>query len=229
MTRDREEKIMMLAYGELGEAEARQVLSWVETDPEARRVYETYGLAASATKTLPAPPPHQLSAERLREAILDRQLSRPAYRPFAFGGAALAGLGCLFALAVIFNGPAPSDEVATNADTNKPEAMISNPIDSSDNPDFVVPTVAQEDTEPQLAPEKPRAKRTPPPKDLVASTESQPNLPSASMQPIEGGIVALSADSANYDIVLIAPSEDNLEGVSDAKEVRSLANVALGG
>lgn len=69
-----EELIIRYAYGELEDHEIPFAEGLISSSAEARRLFELYSLAKAGTKALAQPPSPQLSAERLREAILSREI-----------------------------------------------------------------------------------------------------------------------------------------------------------
>lgn len=76
-----EDDLAMLAFGELPEVEAAPLRQIIEKDPEAARVYASYREMAGGLKLLPVPE-HQLSTERLRDAILNQDLKQRSKAPF---------------------------------------------------------------------------------------------------------------------------------------------------
>lgn len=66
--------LLRLAFGELSAEEARAVEAHAAADPSARRELQACQDLRASLQHLPPPPPDNLSAERLRAAILDREL-----------------------------------------------------------------------------------------------------------------------------------------------------------
>ena len=94
----RKDDLLRLAFGELNDDAARAVEAGA--DAAERAELETFRDLRRGLQHLPPPPPDGLSAERLRAAILDRELrARP--RAFAWGPALLAPAACAALAAVL--------------------------------------------------------------------------------------------------------------------------------
>lgn len=73
-----EDEIAKLAFGDFTAAEAASARKSVDSDPEASALFAEYASLAGDLRRLPVPE-HQLSTERLRDAILNQNLKpRPA-------------------------------------------------------------------------------------------------------------------------------------------------------
>lgn len=73
MKNRQEEDILRLAFGDVSGPEAEQIRKVVENDPEAGKLFASYRGLSEGLRRMPVPE-HQLSTERLRNAILDRNL-----------------------------------------------------------------------------------------------------------------------------------------------------------
>lgn len=78
MNRKLDEKLIELAFGDLPEEEATRVVGEASQDPEAARALQDYRDMRDGLRKLSDIPPHQLSNERLRAAILNRGAAKPA-------------------------------------------------------------------------------------------------------------------------------------------------------
>jgi len=77
-----EEKLAQLAFGDLSPEEAAQVEAQVARNPEASRALSEYRDMCGGLRSLAAVPEHQLSNERLRNAILTQGLrAKPVEQP----------------------------------------------------------------------------------------------------------------------------------------------------
>lgn len=86
-----EEKLAQLAFGDISSEEAARIEAQVHKNPEAARRLAEYRDMRGGLRAMADVPEHQLSNERLREAILARGLNsqpvedRPARRGFGAG------------------------------------------------------------------------------------------------------------------------------------------------
>lgn len=86
-----EEKLAQLAFGDMSSEEAARIEAQVQKNPEAARHLAEYREMRGGLRAMADIPDHQLSNERLREAILARGLNsqpvedRPARRGFGAG------------------------------------------------------------------------------------------------------------------------------------------------
>ena len=80
MNKRLEEKLAMLAFGDMSSEEMTRLEHEVMGDPEAMRALQDYRGMRSGLKALGDIPEHQLSSERLRHAVLNRGL-QPKSRP----------------------------------------------------------------------------------------------------------------------------------------------------
>lgn len=77
-----EEKLAQLAFGDLSPEEAAQVEAQVSRNPEASQALADYRDMCGGLRSLAAVPEHQLSNERLRNAILTQGLrAKPEEKP----------------------------------------------------------------------------------------------------------------------------------------------------
>lgn len=94
----RDDDLLRLAFGELDE-KAKQAVE-ARADALDRAEIDAFRRLHEGLRHMPTPPPDGLSAERLRAAILDRELkARP--KPFAWGPALFAPLALAALAAVI--------------------------------------------------------------------------------------------------------------------------------
>lgn len=128
-----EDDLAMLAFGELPEAEAEPLRQIIEKDPEAASVYATYRDMAGGLKLLPVPE-HQLSTERLRDAILNQDLKQRSKAPFwqwLWGPIAVGAAAYLF-MSFVNSGnrpliPTPGSDKPILVDSGTPDLAQVNP------------------------------------------------------------------------------------------------------
>ncbi|RYG25033.1 hypothetical protein EON82_08650 [bacterium] len=107
--------LLRLAFGELSADAAQAVEAQAAADPAARRELEACRDLRAGLQHLPPPPPDGLSTERLRAAILDRELKtrRPSFVPLAWAPMALAAIAAV----VLFVRPASQSDPTIVAQT----------------------------------------------------------------------------------------------------------------
>lgn len=128
-----EDDLAMLAFGELPEAEAAPLRQIIEKDPEAASVYATYREMAGGLKLLPVPE-HQLSTERLRDAILNQDIKQRSRAPFwqwLWGPIAVGAAAYLF-MSFVNSGnrpliPTPGSDKPILVDTGAPDMADATP------------------------------------------------------------------------------------------------------
>src|SRR5438128_37793 len=99
MRRKLEDKLLMLSFGDLTPEEARQVQSEAAGDPEAQKILQEYQAIRSNLKLLKDVPEDQISAERLRFAILEKGLERKS-APSPYGWLWMPAAVALFAFSL---------------------------------------------------------------------------------------------------------------------------------
>lgn len=118
-----EEKLAQLAFGDLSPEEAALVEAQVARNPEASRALAEYRDMCGGLRSLAAVPEHQLSNERLRNAILTQGLRtkpvEPASKGFGAGWLWMPVAACVlgFGLITLRNKPAGDPQIVmqTNA------------------------------------------------------------------------------------------------------------------
>ncbi len=112
-----EEKLAQLAFGDLSPEEAAQVEAQVARNPEASRALAEYRDMCGGLRSLAAVPEHQLSNERLRNAILTQGLRtkpvEPASKGFGAGWLWMPVAACAlgFGLIMLRNKPAGDPQI----------------------------------------------------------------------------------------------------------------------
>ena len=102
MDRNIEDKIAMLAFGELSEAQAAELRAQIEKNADSAQELRSYEALRSDLRRLKDVPPDQLSKERLQTAILTQGLSpKPVRRAFPWMWAATP-VAMVAALAFLF-------------------------------------------------------------------------------------------------------------------------------
>jgi hypothetical protein len=256
MKRKQEEDLIRLAFGDVEEASSERANRLLEEDAEARRLFAGYAEMREGLKQLHTPE-HQLSTERLRDAILRDGLTKERtggsewrwiLAPFAVAAAAMF-------LTLRFTGDSNILPSSTNGGTvvmgpnaatepSTPELRFA-PSDVSD-----VLAQSEPNASRALAPTSPAATRAEarPRPDLPAPVASRPAQPKPelvasnanltpaeiSMSAIDGALPAGSAAIAlssgmEAPIVLIGAESDEATGANKATEVSSPSNVVIGG
>jgi len=112
-----EEKLAQLAFGDLSPEEAAQVEAQVSRNPEASQALADYRDMCGGLRSLAAVPEHQLSNERLRNAILTQGLrTKPEEKPSKGFGAGwiwmpVAACAMGFALITMRSKPAGDPQI----------------------------------------------------------------------------------------------------------------------
>jgi hypothetical protein len=254
MKRKQEEELIRLAFGDAEPQEAARAQQVLEQDAQAQAKLAQYREIREGLKQL-STPAHQLSTERLREAILQRGLvEKPRFAPWKWSLAPLAAA----AGALLFTLYSAQDPAATPAASGggaitssakglseiretdvSPEEMLRLAKDAAgaalDAPamDTDAPPVVRRES-PRAS--RPRMARAPEPRAAAASVPAEPD----SLTPREisrlaingalpAGALAAGDDSGAEPIVLIGAESDELTGAKRATEVESASNVVIGG
>lgn len=250
-----EDQLAKLAFGELSTSEEAELRRLCESDPEAGKTLEQFQSIRHGLKQLPVTP-HQLSTERLNEAILRQGLRSPAEpslwrwlsAPTWAAAAVLAIWGSwsvysagpvesgltakpLAARSNLSKGPSGSSGMNSNLESALAQAELSAPDQGAIESAHVEPMkVAKAAPPPPISTEKSVrvAKREPSaPADLVYAADQ------LSIDVIENAIVSSAAFAASPDdsepLVIIDEARDETTGASRAKEVTSVSNVVVGG
>lgn len=250
-----EDQLAKLAFGELGPREEAELRRLCETDPEAGKALEQFQSIRHGLKQLPVTP-HQLSTERLNEAILRQGLRSPA-EPSLWRWLSAPAWAAAAVLAIWGSWSIYSADLVESSPSAKPLAARTNlsegPSASSGMDASLENALAQAELS---APEKgaiesarvePKsgAKVSPPPpistEKSVRVAKREPSTPSdlvytadqLSIDVIENAIVSSAAFAASPDdsepLVIIDEARDETTGASRAKEVTSVSNVVVGG
>lgn len=120
MNKKHEEEVIRLAFEDCNEAESVAIRARVGNDPEALKLLDTYSRMRETLREMPVVE-HQLSTERLRDAILNRGLTHeaPPSTPFwrwAWMPAA-AVVGAFLLTNFVPRLPGTSDPILTEAGT----------------------------------------------------------------------------------------------------------------
>lgn len=248
MRRKNEEELIKLAFGDIepkGSEHAKRLLA---EDAEAAKLFAGYSEIREGLKSFKTPD-HQLSTERLREAILKQGLKQKSpVAGWKWTFAPLAVAAAAFFIALRMGGQPTSGPVVTSFDPN-PSSTIEKPIDfNSSNPaPLVVPApevVHPTDRDPAKVASTTRtsgrsnASRVAR-HDRTASASvvvfKAPALSPAdfSRSAIDGalpaGALALNVEPSDESIVIIGSDSDESTGANRATEVSSASNVVIGG
>ena len=247
MRRKNEEELIKLAFGDIEPQGSERAKKMLADDAEAAKLFAGYSEIREGLKSLKTPE-HQLSTERLREAILKQGLKQKG--PLAgwkWTFAPLAVAAAAFLITLRMGGQPTTGPVVTTSDGNS-SGSINRPIDFS--PSNTEPIVVPD---PEVAP--PSVERN---TERVTSTSKTSGRSSASrtarsagasviafrapaLSPadfsrsaIDGalpaGALALSLEtSEEQPIVLIGSESDESTGANRATEVSSASNVVIGG
>lgn len=249
-----EDQLARLAFGELSEREEAELRRACECDPEARKALDQYQTIRHGLKLLPVTP-HQLSTERLNEAILRQGLRNPSEpSPWRWLSAptwaaatvlAIWGAWSIYGAGSFESGPAgkplavrsnlsegtsPNSGMESNLENTLVQAELSAPdAGPVETGSVALTNGAKASPQPPAVAERSArvAKHTPAaPADLVYAVDQ------LSIDVIESAIVS-AADAASWDssepLVIIDEARDETTGASRAKEVTSVSNVVVGG
>lgn len=242
----KKDDLLRLAFGELSADAARAVEAGASADARAE-LASLRDLRASLER-LPTPPPEGLSNDRLRAAILDRELRTRRAAPLAWAWAPLALAA--FAGIVLFARPAPrsAPQIVSMPTVHRDEvALVApdfQPLSSVDFGDAEPPqAAAAPKAAPQAAPaphrrqssrsRKANVERIVPPvvevepqqKDLVAVVQEPETIaapPSALVAPSPGAV------RGDETVVIVSGKRDLGTGAPAATETEA-SNVLVGG
>ncbi|MCW5946500.1 MAG: hypothetical protein KIT74_05660 [Fimbriimonadales bacterium] len=225
-----EEMMIRFAYGELDGHEVTKAEELLATSDEARRIYDIYAIAAGGMKRLPEAPAPQLSSERLREAILSREIRGSGAKPWTWAGTA-ASIVAAGALAVyVF---LPGESTVSPSDSNTvvavrdivdhsssierfEEPVSSAAVESTNDRAAETEIVADKAAPIRKRPQPAASKRTSEPTDSFTSAEvSRPAAAPGNSGELEA-------------VVIISRTSNAIDGTSDATEIVSATDVVLG-
>ena len=247
MRRKNEEELIKLAFGDIEPQGSERAKKMLAEDAEAAKLFAGYSEIREGLKSLKTPE-HQLSTERLREAILKQGLKQKS--PLAgwkWTFAPLAVAAAAFLITLRMGGQPTSGSVVTTSNGNS-SGSIDRPIDfiPSNTEPIVVP--APEVSQPSVERNSERfasasrtsgrssASRTARSASASLIANRLPALSPAdfSRSAIDGalpaGALALNLEtSEEQPIVLIGSESDESTGANRATEVSSASNVVIGG
>ncbi len=217
--------MMLYAYGELSAAEAVLAENLLAESSEARTAYDTYSVAASGVKSLPAPPEQQLSAESLREAILSSEIRSNGRWQWQWIGLASSAVAAVALAIYIFLPDAhkPVDPLSDRVIAEQAEPSGTG-LGAATSP-FLAPPPQPAESTPvvtESAPAKaaPAVRKRTPVKAAVKTVDP----PTRTAPVLEDPTESLDALEA---VVFINPSGSGIDGTSDATELRSPRDVVL--
>lgn len=237
MNKKLEEKLAMLAFGDMAPEEAARLENEMRGDPDAERILEQYRNMRLDLHAMANVPEHQLSTERLRHAILNQGL-KPVSRPrwgwlWMPAAAAVLAVGLVLARGIgsmpglpMSGGPVAS---SNGSDLQFPQPRLENAFAFATASAQIL-SVAK--TEP-AAVVPPRSHRRAPNVDRLAAlrdavNQEFENQMMASISPTPRARDAKNPPSG-APIVLIDGSQDSSTGTLKASEVDSTSNVVVGG
>ena len=248
MRRKNEEELIKLAFGDIEPQGSERAKKMLAEDAEAAKLFAGYSEIREGLKSLKTPE-HQLSTERLREAILKQGLKRQS--PLAgwkWTFAPLAVAAAAFLITLRMGGQPTSGNFADIPSDQGTKSTIQNPIDfnSTSRDPIIVP--APEVSQPSVERNSERfasasrtsgrssASRTARSTSASLIANRLPALSPAdfSRSAIDGalpaGALALNLEtSEEQPIVLIGSESDESTGANRATEVSSASNVVIGG
>lgn len=225
-----EEKIILLAYDELDEAEKIRSLSHVESCNFCKNVFQEFKRCVEAIRSLPEAPISHFDTARLREAILSRELQTARgltlARAFAFSAFAIAVVSLALLLPKYYPRDSSTKFVAVNLSNETPEPSKER-IENSDvgiSPNVSTPKNEKGIVQPKsnqpsvvshnggaIVPEKPKTKRSKKPM-LVAN--SFPKLTrkkiseNSAVKEVSEVVLAASLGAGNSSVEWVS-NEDN--------------------
>lgn len=222
MNRHDEERIAMLAFGELEGTELAKVQELVQRDSEAAKLLAKYEGMRSDLRLLRDVPPEQLSTDRMRDAILGQGLKPERTRNW-FGWVwipAGAAAFAFFATVMLRQGPDGSGQPTALIENSRPTYVS----------DFVVPKFGESLSEPDwfadaIGDAAPAVAETSTKTAPVAirRTITRRNALSKSGSSRSGGLqYAVAEPSRPYEgapVVVISSERDSETGVRRAFEI----------
>jgi hypothetical protein len=248
MNKRLEEKLAMLAFGDLSPEETTRLEQEVAGDREASLILADYRGMRSGLKAMADVPEHQLSTERLRHAVLNRGL-RPKARP-QFGWLWMPASALALAFAIVMmrqtgsglpgvgQGPLVRGDANTSSlALNDFKPHISEPFAFASASGQIL-SVEHHDSSLTLASNSGNARRHRVDRSRLDDVmervrrgfENQhwvdinpPSLPNGE------ATLSASAQPSGAPIVLIDSTKDSKTGAHKATEVDSASNVVVGG
>lgn len=223
-----EDNIIQLAYGELPSPAAEELSKHLDNCDNCRHSYEQHKRTALAIGGLQLAGEPSMSVERLREAILSRQIRNSPTSSWKWAAGSLATGLAAVALAVALSRPTQTGSVIA-ADTSQPGALAG---------DVVAPTPSESQTASTHAPLT-TMRDTPiseTPKAPVAIPEQPRNRKKfVTPRSVRPDVVAIheftrlrdAGGFGNEEVIMIQPNPTAEDGTSDA--LRSHSNVSIGG
>lgn len=241
MNDKRKDLLIAYAFGDLTEEEMAEI----ETTAADRAEVDRLAQLRADLKQLNRVPECQLSVERVRDAILNREIrQRRDWRPWGIAApvAAALALGAFLLTRPSGEAPVTPSIVADKAETKpfvvrrEPDLVSSPPITGAEVERLVEETLAVLGTsvitdDVPVRPTRsdrvrPTARRRPIPASLVAKTE-----PPKASTPAETPRVAAATTQPQpiEPIVMISNDEDQATGARKANEVETSNDVVIGG
>jgi len=150
MNRKIEDELMKLAFEEMTPEQASELSQIAASDPEAQRTLTDYQDIKRSLRMLADVPPHQLSNERLRSAILGQGL-KPARKRFSLGWASMPLSAA--ALAVVFMAIKPKPPVEPMVALHQKENLFPVPTITAPPSRFALKTPAANTALPSIVPQ----------------------------------------------------------------------------
>jgi hypothetical protein len=234
-----EDLVILHAYGELESQDAERVGTHLAACGECSKSFESFRAMAGMVSEMPDAPGHQLSNERLREAILRAGMQRHRSSPLSWLGVG-APLAAAAAVAAFVFWPSASEPTSPGSGeppvvaTGGPSAESPVTAPSSVGPAIdTAPDSVTAVEEPDQPVRRPSGRRARPSGSRFADAKAAPGVGRAAIA--SGGFGgppgarSVSPDSAGVPLVMIAPNPSGSDGTSDATEMRSTDVASIGG
>lgn len=249
MDRNIEDKIAMLAFGELSQAESAELRAQIETNADSAQELRSYEALRSDLRRLKDVPPDQLSKERLQNAILTQGLQPKPVRhgfPWVWAATPLAALAAIAFIFAVRTSPEPqtvTPQLDTHPDMtamlNQDDVVLAGSLAGFDGQTAASPSdssvsqihVAPAPVKPKAAPVavQPSARRT---IHRTRSSSSYGNdlvlsVPSPTPTPLSTDAASEVAKKTPESLVLIQSQADGSTGAKNAVEVHQTADVIV--
>jgi anti-sigma factor RsiW len=129
----KEDRLAKLAFGDLNEQEAQELELLVKSDPRMEKTLMEYRSMRDGLRQLADIPEHQLSNERLRDAILGNGLNPKAPVKFDWGWIATSALACFIVAGVVGLRGRLQHNVDPQFVTGSSSVAVNSPTDTSLN------------------------------------------------------------------------------------------------
>jgi hypothetical protein len=156
MNRKYEDQLIELAFGDMTPEEARRLEEQALADPEAARALQTYRDVRDGLRAMAVVPEHQLSNERLRDAILARGLdNKKKESSRTWWWMPVGAMAMAFALVFMRNNTATNDPQVMVVQSTPKTTVAKNESAAATNPVAAAIQTKSVSTEPEPKPAEP--------------------------------------------------------------------------